>query len=723
MQGAGLVNIDGHLVGVIATFQPSVLVNGDIIQGGIENLFGPTVRNSHIVNRVDILLVNFFAFAVRHRHPDISGLIRHTAIDGGTGAGEGVGILGRAVGGICLQAGAVAVAQVVHVHGIRAVGAIVRIAHITGFLIAGQADAFRGEYCVFGLGCHQLVALRAEVLLVVDGGGGDDLDFACRRLRVLNFFVSAVCHGSIDQFFDSIQPLFQGVCNRSVFIQHSRAIAATLYSGDLERITAAGIVGEQLLRADRDRQTIVHNNHIIRRLNAGIGQSCVQIVGAGNGNGVRRGIGANCSQLHAGEFTRVLNSYTAGNIGGIAVFRRGIGVHVQSIFYNIQLCAFCFRRNFAKEFRGLAVFQREMAVCVGGSSGLLLHPVFRVGEIVGLVGNRIAVPIQSEAKVNAVDIGLLRFGQRRSNAARRLGLGNILCNGKAVPLGQVELDQAVGTALATIHIVDGQVVVALGCKTSASSAEGFIQVGLTQGFSQICIFGHIFIGRLVANFIVGRGQGNIAGGEVDFAVDGVMRAANVQRQHSININPNIIVAGELKDDVLAFGILAGVGHLEGDIRDQAEAIGRVASIGAGICIVRIHLPSAFDRFGGCFVTGKAAKGLEASHIIGSNSVVIVGGGLIRNQHGAVGSTRAVCKIHGIVITAQGIIAGLRVIDEGNLNVGVNAGIVSVAPIRGKQVRSVHLIAERNVAALAELAGGQAGVDVVVLRVNSIIILL
>ena len=171
MQGAGLVNVDRYRISIIAAVQHGILIDGNIVQGRIEDLIRLAVRISYIVDRVDVLSSNRLSDTVLYSHPDIAGHVGHPAIDRGASAGEAVRILGCAIGGVHLQAGAVAVAQVVQVNSVGAVGAVGGGAHKAGLLIAGEAGAFCCEFRLIGLGRHQLAVLGPEVLLIVHGGG------------------------------------------------------------------------------------------------------------------------------------------------------------------------------------------------------------------------------------------------------------------------------------------------------------------------------------------------------------------------------------------------------------------------------------------------------------------------------------------------------------------------------------------------------------------------
>ena len=95
----------------------------------------------------------------------------------------------------------------------------------------------------------------------------------------------------------------------------------------------------------------------------------------------------------------------------------------------------------------------------------------------------------------------------------------------------------------------------------------------------------------------------------------------------------------------------------------------------------------------------------------------ISGRQIGNLHFGVGSAGTIFKVHAVLVAVQFVISGFLIIDERHLYIRIYIGIVVV--LTGKQVCRIHVIAERSVAALAELAGRQAGINIVVLRLFAV----
>ena len=261
-------------------------------------------------------------------------------------------------------------------------------------------------------------------------------------------------------------------------------------------------------------------------------------------------------------------------------------------------------------------------------------------------------------------------------------------------------------------------MVAAGGKAGEGGAKGVIQVGLGQGLACTVAFRQILVESLIAHLTIGGGQSDGTGSEIDGSVDRVVGTANIQGQNAVNVDPHVVVARKLEGNVVALGVHTVIRHLEADVGDHTKAIlhavAGIVGIAGRVDLVRRCVGRRSRRITGHDRTAQAIEGSKAGDRCGSSGVAHIPSRLVGNQHGAVRSAGTVAEIHSVLVAVQLVIAGRRIIDEGNPDPGVNAGVSCVAAIRGEQLGGVHSIAEGRVAALAEPAGGQPGVDVVVL---------
>ena len=337
--------------------------------------------------------------------------------------------------------------------------------------------------------------------------------------------------------------------------------------------------------------------------------------------------------------------------------------------------------------------------------------------------------IQGEGEVDVAQVGH-NLGRdhifRSSMFFIQIIIADVLGHRHAVALGQIELDQAVCTALAAVHVVDGQGVIALSGKAGAGGAKSPVQIGLAQGTTQTVAFRHIFIGGLVANLTIRGRQYDIASGEVDAAGDCIVSSSDIQCQNPINVDPHIIVACKLKSNILAIGIFTGIGHLEIHSGDHTKTIFNVfvlTSLAVRIVglIDRICFCGASKSRCGIGIPRGGAQAIEGSKsgnlLILISGITGISGRQIGNLHFGVGSAGTIFKVHAVLVAVQFVISGFLIIDERHLYIRIYIGIVVV--LTGKQVCRIHVIAERSVAALAELAGRQAGINIVVLRLFAV----
>ena len=437
--------------------QIRIAVNGDVVQG-IQLAYA--IHHNGINVPIGRLTALFAIYQLRDLHLNITGSRADPAIDRGAGAGKVIGELRCCVQAkvfrcTCVHHRAVAVLPIVQIGFIRAVGAVRIITHIAGLLIDIAGSSLRLPlHCAIGI-LHPRISAISEVLLIIHGGSGDDGDrgrgrsrSVFRSIEYLALVVSNTC--GIGQLFNAVQRLGQRIGDGSIIVTFSFAVLCARNARELDLATVVYIVSQ---RINPDRQAVINNDPIVRRNNGNV-RLLFQEVGAGKRNGIRSVRRACGSDRHTGIGSAAFRLTCPGDIRGAAELRNRVCVcplllHMVAAVLadlHIELC-------------GLVVFQRKRTAAGGGSSSD--RHIVLVIDVIGLIGYRGRAVEQGKREVSIVDRSLLGSRQRCQLAVIILGLGDLLGNGNRVLLGQVELDAAVGAALTTIHVINGQGVIAL----------------------------------------------------------------------------------------------------------------------------------------------------------------------------------------------------------------------------------------------------------------------
>ncbi|MCD8231632.1 MAG: hypothetical protein LUD14_07425 [Clostridiales bacterium] len=122
-----------------------------------------------------------------------------------------------------------------------------------------------------------------------------------------------------------------------------------------------------------------------------------------------------------------------------------------------------------------------------------------------------------------------------------------------------------------------------------------------------------------------------------------MGTADVQNQISVDVNPYVVVAGELEGDSVAIFILAVVGHLEVHGGDHTKTPDSAAASGI---TSRVFAAAATHQ---CIAGGSgrhSVKGQESGCVI---TAITVSCRKISNLHSGVGCPGAIIKVNSIFI--------------------------------------------------------------------------
>ena len=683
-------NCDGNGIGaVVLSF---VCEYGDIIQdGAVDGIIG-----------IAIIGVESIAILVRNNDLHVASIVRRTGIEGSASASEGVGELGSARGGADVLGGAVAVARVIQVGNIRAIGAVVMGTDNTGFLSIGLGSTHSTPTSGFAI-CisHQ----AGKVFLVVHGGCGDDIDggnavLPCGDCLVRNVILQrrAGDLNDVVQHFHTGELLSQLIGDLAILnrcsaigrcgsrsndiaqgqfsVNSFRSILGQLHAGtidtdDLDAVTTIVIVGKGI---DDNTQTVVDNDLVISRQSTGVGQSSVDVVltnedqrilgliAALNGDLIALVFSGSCSQ-------NLLRDIISMRIAGVGInngksVSRGtaeveVGCHKAQaghIVLDHIVGGACGQEGGNKTGR-LAILQGE--VTIGVSSGGVDNLTIGVQQLVVGVchdrvgGTAVGALIESKAKVNVIHNGLLRSGQRLDIIGGRIpGLGGVLGNGDGVLHGQVELDLAVGSAFATLQIEDGQFVRIGSSECGTVLGDQVAEQGLLKSK------GAVVIAASLCSQAIGFGVSNGIGCKVDGNVQTVVDTAQVNNQLAIDEDPDVIVAGEGELD--RFGAIIGLvhtavrGHGEGNGGTHTEVIVHFGCCKAGAIIVGSP-------------NGGTAVAIGTAITLGITLVKIQAGIVGRSAAGTLGFI--LMEVNAVLAGIKGV--GAVCIDKGHLHVGVD----------------------------------------------------
>ena len=160
---------------------------------------------------------------------------------------------------------------------------------------------------------------------------------------------------------------------------------------------------------------------------------------------------------------------------------------------------------------------------------------------------------------------------------------------------QVELDIQVGRACATLHIkgLEFMVGVVRECIRCPIAIHIFPGYGIDLIFHALrCTAGVLYLHKDIIERLLSCKAGpsrimDLTSGKIDGAAQGLMNAADIQHKDTINIDPHVIITGELKD------------HRISIIQSAVFKLGKISlhlharkEVGSALCAVDIFISTA-----------------------------------------------------------------------------------------------------------------------------------